>query len=155
MFRTIFAHFALLAAGLLLARAADDALRVTVTLNPDGSKTVYRVDSAKHESIAITTTAGGKPGGRIVYKLDAEGRYESGQVFAANGTFRFKTLYRYNTAGQLAEESHLDKSDAVQHRIVYSFDPAGPPNGYVVYDGSGAVLGRTTPKNPGSSLGHR
>lgn len=128
------------------ARADDDAVRVTMTLNPDGSKTVYRINGAKHESIGTTTTASGKPGGKIVYHLDAEGRYETGEVFAPDGTFRFKTIYRYNSTGQLAEETQLDKDDAVRHKIVYSFDAEGHPTGYAIYDGSGALLGRTTPK---------
>lgn len=136
----------LIFAATLCAQTGDDTLRVTMTVNPDGSKTVYRIDEAKHESVATTTTASGKAGGKIVYQLDPEGRYESGKVFAPNGAFRFKTLYRYNTTGQLAEETQLDKDDAVRHRIVYSFDAEGHPTGYAIYDGTGALLGRTTPK---------
>jgi YD repeat-containing protein len=141
------AAFCALAGG-TFAQADDDTVRVTMTMNPDGSRTVYRIDSAKHESTAITTTAKGKPGGKIIYVLDAEGRYESGRVFAANGDFRFQTRYRYDQAGRLTEESQLDKSDAVMHRIVYSFDAEGHPTGYAVFDGEGHLLGQTTPKQP-------
>lgn len=147
LFLTVLAFFSG-GADSLLAQTDDDAVRVTMTMNPDGSKTVYRVDGAKHESVGTTTTASGKPGGKIVYHLDAEGRYETGRVFAPNGTFRFKTIYRYNSAGQLAEETQLDKDDAVRHKIVYSFDAEGHPTGYAIYDGAGALLGRTTPKAP-------
>lgn len=150
MFRNFLLLFTLsaflTAAGGVFAQPNDDAVRVTMTMNPDGSRTVYRIDNAKHESTATTTTASGKPGGKIIYTLDAEGRYASGRVFAANGAFRFKTLYRYDTAGRLSEESQLNKNDTVLHRIVYSFDAEGHPTGYAVYDGSGALLGRTTPK---------
>ncbi len=140
----------------LNAQTDDDAVRVTMTINPDGSKTVYRVDGAKHESVGTTTTASGKPGGKIIYHLDAEGRYETGRVFAPNGTFRFKTIYRYNPAGQLAEETQLDKDDSVRHKIVYSFDAEGHPTGYAIYDGAGALLGRTTPKTaPASASPHK
>lgn len=143
-------------AGALCAQTDDDAVRVTMTMNPDGSKTVYRVNGAKHESVAVTTNASGKPGGKIIYQLDAEGRYESGRVFAPNGAFRFKTLYRYNATGQLAEETQLDKDDAVRHKIVYSFDTEGHPTGYAIYDGSGALLGRTTPKTaPAAARRHK
>ncbi len=152
MFRKTFALCALLlplsGAAPLVAQTDNDAIRVTMTMNPDGSKTVYRVDGAKHESVATTTTANGKPGGKIIYQLDAEGRYETGRVFAADGAFRFKTLYRYNTAGQLAEETQLDKDDSVRHKIVYTFDAEGRPTGYAIYDGAGALLGRTSPKAP-------
>lgn len=143
-------------AATLCAQGDDDALRVTMTMNPDGSKTVYRVDGTKHESVATTTTASGKPGGKIIYVLDAEGRYESGKVFAPNGAFRFKTLYRYNTAGELAEETQLDKDDAVRHKIVYAFDAEGHSTGYAIYDGTGALLGRTTPKSaPSATRRHK
>ena len=57
----------ILAAVTLLAQPADEAMRVTVTMNPNGSKTVYRVDGTKHESVATTTSASGKPVGKIIY----------------------------------------------------------------------------------------
>ena len=156
MFReTLLLGASLFCVGALCAQTDNDAVRVTMTLNPDGSKTVYRVDGAKHESIAITTTSSGKPGGKIIYHLDAEGRYESGKVFAANGALRFKTLYRYNPAGQLAEETQLDKDDAVRHKIVYAFDAEGHPTGYAIYDRSGAFLGRTTPKTAPAAASRR
>ncbi len=130
----------------LLAQTADDAVRVTVTMNPDGSKTVYQTDGANRRSTATTTAANGKAQGKIIYKLDAAGRYESGEVFAANGKLRFKTRYRYDAAGHLLEETQLAKDDSVQNRIVYSYDAAGHSSGYAVYDGDGRLLGRTTPK---------
>lgn len=148
LFALPFCGVFLLLAGTGAAQTDDDAVRVTMTLNPDGSKTVYRTDASKHQSTAITTTASGKAGGKIIYTLDAEGRYESGRVFAANGAFRFKTLYRYDSAGRLAEESQLDQSDAVMHRIVYSFDTDGHATGYAIFDASGNLIGQTTPKQP-------
>ncbi len=129
-------------------QAADDAVRVTVTMNPDGSKTVYQTDGANHRSTATTTGASGKAQGKIIYKLDASGRYESGEVFAANGTLRFKTRYRYDTAWHLLEETQLAKDDSAQNRIVYSYDASGHSAGYAVYDGDGRLLGRTTAKKP-------
>ena len=126
------------------AQSGDDAVRVTVTMNPDGSKTVYQTNGANHQAIATTTGADGKARGKIIYKLDAEGRYESGQVFAANGALRFKTRYQYDAAGRLAQETQLAKDDSVRNKIVYSYDAAGHPAGYAIYDGDGKLLGRTT-----------
>jgi hypothetical protein len=34
------------------ASTSNDAIRVTVTLNADGSRTTYQYDNAKHEAIA-------------------------------------------------------------------------------------------------------
>lgn len=148
-FLTQIAAFAVAGGSLLaLAQSADDAVRVTVTMNPDGSKTVYQTNGAERRSTATTTGANGKAQGKIVYKLDANGRYESGEVFAANGTLRFKTRYRYDAAGHLLEETQLAKDDAVQNRIVYSYDAAGHSSGYAIYDGDGRLLGRTTAKKP-------
>jgi hypothetical protein len=129
------------------AQTSDDQARVTVTINPDGSKTVYQKDGASHQAVATTTSADGKPLGQIVYQLDSQGRYESGQVFAANGTFRFKTRYKY-VAGRLAQETQLSKDNSVQSKIVYNYDALGNPAGYAVYDSDGKLLGRTTPKKP-------
>ena len=139
----------MLAAGTLraLAQSADDAARVTVTINPDGSKTVYQKDGLSRQATATTTGADGKSRGKIVYQLDREGRYESGQVFAANGALRFKTLYKYNAAGRLAQETQLAKDDSVRNKIVYNYDSAGNPAGYAIYDGAGKLLGQTTSKS--------
>ena len=139
-----------LGAVLALAQSDDDAVRVTVTMNPDGSKTVYQINHANHETIATTTGADGKTRGKIIYQLDGAGRYETGQVFAADGKLRFKTRYSYDRAGRLAEETQLEKDDSVRHKIIYSYDAEGHPTGYAIYDGEGRLLGRTTPKNTSS-----
>ena len=138
--------FLVLAGGSGLGQQADDAVRVTVAMNPDGSKTVYQSTGANHELIAITTDADGKAREKIVYTLNAGGRYESGQVFAANGALRFKTLYQYDAAGRLAQETQLAKDDSVLHKIVYSYDTAGHQTGYAIYDSAGKLVGQTTPQ---------
>jgi YD repeat-containing protein len=130
------------------SQSGDDAVRVTVTMNPDGSKTVYETNGANHRSVATTTAADGRRKEKIIYRLDAQGRYESGKVFSGSGGFRFNSLYRYNSAGQLAEETQTDKAGKILHKIVYSFDGEGHPTGYAIYDGDGNLLGRTTPKAP-------
>ena len=152
MFRPLF-HFAPAAvlfgmAFFAIAQSSDDAVRVTVTMNPDGSKTVYQTNPANHQSIATTTGADGKSRGKVIYRLDAKSRYESGKVFTANGALRFKTLYKYDADGRLAEETQIAKDNSVLHRIVYNFDADGHQNGYAIYDGKGKLLGHTTAKRP-------
>lgn len=152
MFRKIFPLLGCLTLGVgalqAPAQTGDDEARVTVTINPDGSKTVYQKDGRSRQATATTTGADGKPRGRIIYQLDSEGRYESGQVFAANGSFRFKTLYKYDVAGRLVQETQLAKDDSVRNKIVYNYDVVGKPVGYAIYDGNGKLLGRTTSKKP-------
>ena len=148
MFRKIFpfAGCILLASGLFsaFAQSGDDDARVTVAINPDGSKTVYQKDGAAHQATATTTGADGKAKEKIVYKLDSEGRYESGKVFAPNGTLRFLTRYQYNSAGRLVQETQLAKDNSVRSKIVYDYDSIGRPAGYAIYDGDGKLLGRTS-----------
>ena len=152
MFRKIFplAGCVLLAGGIhaTFAQSGDADARVTVAINPDGSKTVYQKDGSGHQAIATTTGADGKAQGKIIYKLDSEGRYETGEVFAPNGTLRFVTRYRYNAAGRLVEETQLGKDKSVRGKIVYDYDTAGRPLGYATYDGEGKLLGRTSTKQP-------
>ena len=140
-----------LALSAAVAQSGDDAVRVTVTMNPDGSKTVYQVDGAKKESVASTTDAKGKARGKIIYRLDDQGRYETGEVFGPEGKLRFKTAYRYDNAGHLAEETHLGNDNVVHNKIVYSYDAVGHQTGYAIYDGAGKLIGRTTPKKPAGS----
>jgi len=158
MFRKTFlsASLLLLSAGLfsVSAQSGDDDARVTVAINPDGSKTVYQKDGSHNQAVATTTGADGKSQGKIIYKLDSEGRYESGQVFAPNGSLRFTTRYQYNSAGRLVQETQLAKDNSVRSKIVYDYDTAGRPAGYAVYDGDGKLLGRTSSKKPSAEATH-
>ena len=158
MFRKILplAGCVLLAGGLfsVFAQDGNDDARVTVAINPDGSKTVYQKDGSRHEATATTTGTDGKAQGKIVYKLDSEGRYESGKVFAPNGTLRFLTRYQYNSAGRLAQETQLAKDNSVRSKIVYDYDSTGRPAGYAIYDGDGKLLGRTITKKPAAEATH-
>ena len=128
--------------------AASGSLRVTMSLNEDGSRTVYETDIANRKATATTTSAAGKLMGKIRYTLDEAGRYETGEVSGPDEKVRFRTAYQYNSAGQLKEETQLMKDGAVRHKIVYAFDAAGKPAGYSVFDAAGKLLGQTTPKVP-------
>ena len=123
-----------------------DSIRVTMSLNEDGSRTVYETDTATRKATATTTSAAGKLMGKIRYTLDEAGRYEAGEVYGPDEKLRFKTLYKYEASGQLKEETQLTAEGAVRHKIVYAYDAAGKPAGYSVFDGSGRLLGKTTDK---------
>ena len=131
-----------------LAQSDDDTVRVTVAMNPDGSKTLYQTNNAKRETIATEAGANGKTCRRILYKLDGEGRYESAQVFGADGKLRYKTKYQYDSASRLQRETHLTTDDTVSNSIVFNYDAAGHQTGYAVYDGEGRLIGKTTAKKP-------
>src|SRR3982751_1699832 len=77
----------------------SDAVRVTVSMHPDGSRTVYQFDNAQHKAIATTTDAEGKLRETIRYELDEAGRFSSGEIFGSDGRLRFKSHYKYNDAG--------------------------------------------------------
>lgn len=126
-------------------RVTTDAVRVKISINPDGSRTTYEFDPPNRKAVATTTTAEGTPQGKIRYELDDAGRFAAGEVFAGDGKFRFKTRYRYDAAGRLFEETQFTKQDALEHKIVYSFDATGKQTGYSVYDAAGKLLGQTTP----------
>jgi hypothetical protein len=121
-----------------------DAVRVNVTVNPDGSRTTYQFDNANHTATAITTDSGGNKIGKTVYRIDDQGRFGSGVSFDGKGRFRFKSLYKYDGAGRIAEETQLSKTDAVVNTIVYSYDVNGRQTGYSVFDASGKLLGQTS-----------
>ncbi len=125
------------------APATADAVRVTVSMNADGSRTTYEWDTANHKA-AATTLSGGKLREKILYRLDDAGRFATGQVFGPTNALRFSTKYKYDPAGRLTEEAQLTKEGTVDHKIVYAFDSAGKPIGYAVYDGAGKLLGQTT-----------
>ncbi|MEY2497344.1 MAG: hypothetical protein QOD12_900 [Verrucomicrobiota bacterium] len=122
-----------------------DAVRVTVSMNADGSRTVYEFDSLHHKAKASTTDKDGKPVGTIRYTLDDAGRFIRGEVYGADDQLRFKTLYKYDDAGRLSQETQLSKDDAVQHKLVYAYDKNGRQTGYAVYDAAGKLISRKGP----------
>jgi hypothetical protein len=127
---------------------SDDAIRVTVSLNADGSRTTYQFDNAKHEATATTTDPEGKARGKIVYQIGDAGRFVSGVVYGPDDKFLFKSVYKYDAAGRLQEETHLGKDDAVVNKIVYRYDPKGKQLGYSVFDPAGKLISGTVSPTP-------
>ena len=119
----------------------SDAVRVTVSMHPDGSRTVYKFDNAQHKAVATTTDPDGKLRETIRYELDDAGRFSSGEISGPDGRFRFKSRYKYDDAGRLLEESQSAEDGTLLHKIVYSYDASGKQTGYSVFDGSGKLVG--------------
>lgn len=113
-------------------------VRVTVSMNADGSRTTYEWDSANHKATA-TTTDGSKVREKIRYVLDENGRFVTGEVLGPNDKLRFITRYKYDANGRVAEESQLAPDGTLQHRIVHSYNAAGKETGYLVYDANGRI----------------
>jgi hypothetical protein len=128
-----------------IAAEENDAVRVTMAVNQDGSRTVYRFDEAAHKAVATTTEPDGKMREKIRYQLDDAGRFSTGLIFGPDGRLRFKSRYKYGSAGRLEEETQMNEKDAILHRIVYNYDQAGKRTGYSIFDGSGKLLGQTSP----------
>ena len=128
-----------------------DAVRVTVTYNPDGSRTVYEFDNEHHKATATTTESDGKLRGKICYEIDEAGRFSSGLVYGPDEKFRFKSIYEYDGAGRLEQETQLGKDDAVLNKIVYKYNPAGQQTGYSVFDAAGKPVGGTPTPKPTAS----
>ena len=118
-------------------------MRVTVSMHPDGSRTVYNFDGGQHKAVATTTDTDGKVRETIRYDLDAGGRFSAGKVSGPDGKLRFKSGYKYDDAGRLLEETQSAPDGGLLHRIVYSYDSSGKQTGYSVFDASGKLVGRT------------
>ena len=131
-----------------LETPTPDTVRVTVSMNADGTRTTYEFDSPHHRATATTTTKEGKMVGRIRYVLDEAGRFTSGEVYGPNDQLRFKTLYKYDDAGKLTQETQLGVDDSIRNKIVYAYDKAGKQIGYTVYDAAGKVLRQTPGISP-------
>jgi hypothetical protein len=127
-----------------LATPAQEAVRVTVSLNADGSQTTYQFDSLNHRATATTTTKDGKMVGKIRYILDDAGRFASGEIYGPDDQLRFKATYKYDAAGKLIQEVQLGPDDAVRNKIVYTYDKNGKQTGYTVYDAAGKKVRQTS-----------
>jgi hypothetical protein len=123
--------------------APNDAVRVTVSMHPDGSRTVYNFDNAQHRAVATTTDPDGKVRETIRYDLDNAGRFSTGEVFGPDGRIRLKSRYKYDDAGRILEETQSAADGTLQHKIAYSYDPSGKQTGYSVFDASGKLVTRS------------
>ncbi|MGI9114941.1 MAG: hypothetical protein DLM52_02340 [Chthoniobacterales bacterium] len=131
------------------AQEAGGEVRVSVVINPDGSRSTYQTDATNHKSVATTRTTDGKMREKINYDLDENGRFIRGQVLGPKGEFRFVAQYKYDASNHLSEEVRVDKEENVVGRIVFQYDAGGHQTGYTVYDGAGKILGQTAPaKSP-------
>jgi hypothetical protein len=122
-------------------QAPGDAVRVTMSMHPDGSRTVYNFDNAQHKAVATTTGQDGKVRETIRYVLDDAGRFSSAEVAGADGRVRLKSRYKYNGAGRILEEAQSTPDGTLLHKIVYSYDSSGKQTGYSVFDASGKLVG--------------
>src|SRR5881227_1843993 len=120
-----------------------EAMRVTVSMHPDGSRTVYKFDNAQHTAVATTTDPDVKVRQTIRYDLDNAGRFSSGEVLGPDGRIRLKSRYKYDDAGRILEETQSAADGTFQHKIAYSYDPSGKQIGYSVLDASGKLVSRT------------
>jgi YD repeat-containing protein len=125
-----------------------EAIRVTVSMNADGTRTTYEFDSPHHRATATTTGKDGTTVGRIRYVLDDAGRFASGEVYGPNDQLRFKTLYKYDAAGRLTQETQLGNDDSVRSKIIYAYDKTGRQTGYSVYDAAGKPIRQTPGVSP-------
>src|SRR6188474_878247 len=124
-------------------QASTDAVRVTMSMHPDGSRTVYNFNNPQHTAVATTTDPDGKVRQTIRYQLDNAGRFSTGEVSGPDGRVRLKSRYKYDDAGHILEEAQSAADGALLHRIVYSYDSAGRQSGYSVFDASGKLVSRT------------
>jgi YD repeat-containing protein len=126
-----------------LATSTPDAVRVTVSINADGTRTTYQFDSPNRRAVATTTDKDGKTVGKIRYVIDEAGRFMSGEVYGPDDHLRFKTLYKYDDTGKLTQETQLGPDDVVRNKIVYAYDKTGKQTGYSVYDAAGKLIRQT------------
>lgn len=126
-----------------LATPTPDAVRITVSMNADGTRTTYEFDSPHRRAVATTTGKDGKLVGKIRYVLDDAGRFASGEIYGPDEQFRFKALYKYDAAGKLTQETQVGPDEAVRNKIVYAYDKNGRQTGYTVYDAAGKLLRQT------------
>ena len=125
------------------SQAPADAVRVTMSMHPDGSRTVYNFDNEQHTAVATTIDPDGKVRQTIRYQLDNAGRFSTGEVSGPDGRVRLKSRYKYDDAGRILEEAQSAADGTLLHKIVYSYDSGGKQSGYSVLDASGKLVSRT------------
>src|SRR5436309_13871484 len=124
-------------------QAPTDAVRVTMSMHPDGSRTVYNFDNAQRTAVSTTTDPDGKVRQTIRYGLDNAGRFSTGEVSGPDGRVRLKSRYKYDDAGRILEETQSAADGTLLNKSGYSYDASGKQTGYSVFDASGNPVSRT------------
>lgn len=124
-------------------QAPSDAVRVTMSMHPDGSRTTYNFDNGQHTAVATTTDPDGKVRQTIRYRLDNAGRFSTGEVSGADGRIRLKSSYKYDEGGHILEEIQTAADGTLLNKIVYTYSSSGKQTGYSVFDASGKLVSRT------------
>ena len=68
------------------------------------------------QSSRNTSRADGKVREKIRYELDDIECFSNGLIFGPDGRLRFKSPYKYNTAGGLQEETQTAQDSALLHK---------------------------------------
>src|SRR2546430_14427231 len=68
-----------------------DAVRVTVSMHPAGSRPVHKFDNAQRKAVVTTTDPDGKLREAIRSERDEAGRFSSGEISGPDGRLRFKS----------------------------------------------------------------
>lgn len=77
--------FAAITVGQVAENPDKETVRVTVSLNADGSRAAYRFDRPNKKATALTTDQDGKVREKIRYDLDDSGRFVSSVISNAGG----------------------------------------------------------------------
>ena len=100
-------------------QAGSDAVRVTVSMHPDGSRTVYkfeRRENAKPSQPRPIRMANSVR--RFVTSWMTPGVFRPDESSGPDGKFRFKSRYKYDGAGRLEEETqNAQGRTAAQDRL--------------------------------------
>src|SRR5438067_11999548 len=74
-----------------IGQAPTDAVRVTMSMHPDGSRTVYNIDKAQHTAVSTTTDLHGIIRQTIRNQLDIAVRLSSVAISLPDGRVRLKS----------------------------------------------------------------
>ena len=130
---------------------SDEAVRVRMVVNLDGSRSTYRFNDVERKCVATTTSEDGKLRQKVRYELDDAGRFLTGRIFAPDGKLLFQSRYKYDSAGRMEKETQMNEQGDVLHRLIYSYAQTGRPSGYSVFDTIGRLENRLmfpTPSAP-------
>lgn len=122
------------------AQEGSSPLKVTTTLNADGTRTDIQKDIDARTSEAKTYDASKKLIQRAVFTLDDQGREVEGTIFDGKDRIVGRTNFTYNAMGRVDEQTEKAPNGAVLRRVVFHYDPNGRVIGADTYDGQGNLI---------------
>ena len=122
------------------ARAQTEGVHETMTIHPDGTRTITIVDPEKPTSDETLQDSKGKTLRKTTYLLDDRRQALGSITYDPKGTILYRTSFRRDPTGRIDEEAISSATGQPLRRRVYTYGAGNKVTNIQEYDANGNLL---------------